>query len=595
MENAELEEFINTVRERSDIYEVVSRYVPLNLKGGRFWACCPFHEEKTPSFTISPDKGIFYCFGCHKGGNVFKFISLMEHTTYFEAVKLQAERLGIKLPARNKTPAEVKAEQVKDALFKIANLARDFYHNCLIKSKEGEQCRKYLAARGITEETIREFKLGFAPDSWDAFTRRMKIHGFTEKQLVNSGLAVERKSGGGVYDRMRGRVIIPISNISGKVVAFGGRILISDDNQPKYLNTPETEIFSKGKMFFGLDRSNQAIIAENTAIVVEGYMDSISLFSAGVKNVVASLGTAFTDEHAKILSRYARRVIFCYDSDEAGQRATVRALPMMRSTGAEVFILIIPDGKDPDEFIKKNGKDAFKQLLKNVLPFMDYQFQYKLKHIDFSTYEGKIQILREMLTLCREVKNPVTLRKYFLKFANVLVLDEDLVFEEWKKIGGQPSKFQSETTKIKISKKSLACQAGRTIIRAIWYDIELLNYIKVLIPKEIFIKTHIEIIDYIEKCYDAEKLPDDLTATNELSAESNLELSRILGTIEPQEVQMSAFNDSVKIMQGLVLKKRRIKILRELKELLKTGDEKSCSEKFQESLKIQKELDELKI
>ena len=586
-----MEEFINAVRERSDIYDVVSRYVPLVMKGGRFWACCPFHEEKTPSFSVSPERGSYYCFGCHEGGNVFKFISKMENISYFDAVKLQAERLGMKIPSRKKTSEEIQAEEGKTALLKITALARDFYHECLIKSKEGEQGRKYFAARGITQKVIEDFQLGFAPDSWDFLTRKIKAQGFSEKQLISAGLAVEKKSGDGIYDRLRGRVIIPISDNSGKAVAFGGRILVTDENQPKYLNTPETEIFSKGKLLFGLDKSARAIISANTAIIVEGYMDAISLFSAGIENVVASLGTAFTEGQAKLLSRYARRIIFCYDSDEAGQRATVRALPIMKNTGAEVFILVIPDGKDPDEFIKKHGKAEFEQLLKNVLPVIDYQFQYFLKHTDYSTFAGKMQVLREILPLCRELKSNVIQGEYLKKFSAVLLLDENLILSEWKKLSARsPAKTQQNLPPVK---NSLIRQCGGTIIKKLWYQPDLIEYIIKILPKEYFINLHIEIINYIENCYNQGKMPNDLTANEILSEAANAELYRILGTDAPEEFETVAFQDSVKLMQRVILKKKYRQSMKEAEKFFKAGDEKSYIEKVQAALNFQNEISKL--
>ena len=594
MENSEMEEFINSVREHSNIYEVVSRYVPLNLKNGRFWACCPFHEEKTPSFTVSPEKGIFYCFGCHTGGNVFKFIALMEHIQYFEAVKLQAERLGIKIPSKNKTPEEIKFEREKDALLKITSMARDFYHDRLIKSKDGEKGRKYLAARGITENVVKAFKLGFAPDSWDSLTKSLTAHGFNEKQIVSAGLALERKNGDGIYDRLRDRVIIPISDISGKAVAFGGRILVADENQPKYLNTPETEIFSKGKLLFGLDKSNRAIISANTAIVVEGYMDAISLYSAGIENVVASLGTAFTENHAKILSRYARRIIFCYDSDEAGQRATVRALPIMKNTGAEVFVLIVPDGKDPDEFIQKHGKADFEELLKNVTPVVDYQFQYKLNHTDYSTLQGKLQVLREMLPFCAEIKDSLIQKEYLKKFSAVLLLDEDLVLEEWRRFSLHlPHNKINNQKKLLPTENSLIRRAGETIIKTLWNAPDLLDLVNSSISTQNFTGVHSEIINYIKKCYGEDRMPDASTEVSELSEKANLEILRILANDELPENQMTGFQDSIRVMKRLELEKRYRQISKEAKEFEKAGDIKSANEKFQALINLQKEMLEL--
>ena len=305
MGSAELDEFVERVNERTDIYSVVSRYVPLTQKSGRYWGRCPFHNEKTASFTVSPDKGFFYCFGCGAGGNAFKFLSLIENISYFEAIKLQAQRLGIDLPTKKFSPEEERRRREEKAMLKINELACDFYHECLTKSARGEVSRKYLAARGSTAKTIETFKLGYAPEEWDNILSRLTRQGYSPQQLTAAGLVAKRKNASGLYDRFRGRVMIPIADTFGHVVGFGGRILTSeDDSTPKYLNTSETAIFNKGRLLFGLDKSNRAINAAGAAIVVEGYMDAISLFEAGIKNVVATLGTAFTQRRGRS-TRYA--------------------------------------------------------------------------------------------------------------------------------------------------------------------------------------------------------------------------------------------------------------------------------------------------
>lgn len=326
-----MEAFVERVGEQTDILRIVQGYVPLKRRGNRYWGCCPFHQEKTASFSVLPDKGFFYCFGCHAGGNAFKFISLIENISYFDAIKLQAEKLGIPLPERKRSPQEVARDREIQDLRKVNELARDFFHNCLTMTRMGERGKAYFAARGIRQETIEEFQLGYAPPAWDKLSTAFLKRGIKQEFLLASGLCAERKQGGGLYDRFRGRVIIPIADERGRVVGFGGRVL--DDSTPKYLNTPETVLFNKRKLLFGLDRSHRAIQQEGRAIVVEGYMDAISVFDAGVHNVVASLGTAFTPEHAKKLLHYAPEICFCYDSDEAGQKATIRALSIVRDTG----------------------------------------------------------------------------------------------------------------------------------------------------------------------------------------------------------------------------------------------------------------------
>ena len=379
MRSEKMDEFVEQVRSQSDIIQVVQSYVPLKRKGNRYWGCCPFHSEQTPSFSVVPDKGFFYCFGCHAGGNVFKFISLIENVTYFEAIKLQAEKLGIALPERQRTPQEVARDREIADLRKVNEMARDFFHNCLTMTGYGAVGKEYFTHRDISPETIDEFKLGYAPDAWDKLSTAFQKRGVKQEFLLATGLAAERSSGSGLYDRFRNRVIIPISDERGRVVGFGGRVL--DDSTPKYLNTPETILFNKRKILFGLDRSHRAIQQAGYAIVVEGYMDAISVFGAGVKNVVASLGTAFTVDHCQKLLRYASDIYFCYDSDEAGQKATIRALSIVRDTGAIVKVIVVPDGKDPDEYIRKHGAEAFQQLVKQALPLVEYRLRYVLKHV----------------------------------------------------------------------------------------------------------------------------------------------------------------------------------------------------------------------
>ena len=593
VDNAELKDFVEQVRERSDIFSVVSRYVQLELKGGRYWACCPFHGEKTASFTITPDKGLFYCFGCHAGGNVFKFLSMIENISYFDAVKLQAQRLGMSLPTK-KSVQENQQERERKILLKINEQAKNFYRDCL-NGAMGEVGRKYLESRGITKAAIESFQLGYAPDSWDSLTQELTGQGFTSEQLLSAGVVSARKSGGGVYDRMRGRVIIPIADTFGSTVGFGGRILNSEDekNSPKYLNSPETILFNKRNLLFGLDKAHRAISAANCAIVVEGYMDAISLVSAGVENVVATLGTSFTAEHARLILRYARRVIFCYDSDAAGQKATMRALPIVREAGAEVFVITIPDGKDPDDFVRKHGKAAFEDLTKNASDLIAYRTNYILKNVEHTTPEGKLDALRKILPVVVDVKDKALQQEYRKKLATDLVLDEDLVMAEWRSFKAQPVK--SIQTVVKDKGDSKVRRAGAVILRMAWHEPDLLDYVLLLVPKEMFLEVHRAIIDYLEKCFAEDKRPDDLSASAELSEAANAELSYILlvGMSEPRtDNELKAFEDSVKILRHEYLLNRYNKTLQEIENCMLSNNP-AYVEKIQESLKIKMEMDEL--
>lgn len=603
MGSAELDEFVARVNERTDIYSVVSRYVQLTQKSGRFWGCCPFHNEKTPSFCVSPDKGFFYCFGCGAGGNAFKFLSLIENVSYFEAIKLQAQRLGIDLPARKLSPEEARRRNEEKTLLKVNETAQDFYHECLIKTARGEICRKYLAARGITAETIETFKLGYAPDEWENIFGKLTRQGFTPKQLEDSGLVAKRKNSSGYYDRFRARMIIPISDVFGHVVGFGGRILKTDDDStPKYLNTPETALFNKGRLLFGLDKSNRAINAAGAAIVVEGYMDAISLFSAGVKNVVATLGTAFTAEHAKLILRYARKIIFCYDSDEAGQRATVRALPIVQAAGAEVFVVKVPDGKDPDEFIRKHGKAAFEELLTHAATLIDYRMNYVLAHADLSTIRGRIQALQEILPVVVKVETLAERNVYCKKIADALFLDEKTIIDELRKFSRTEQANRNEQKKFPAVKKARPAseedfavrEACEVILRMAWHESDTLGYVLTLVPREIFSPLNQEIIAWLEKCANSGKMPDQISASKELGDEANLQLSRILtgGANDPRSEEFELFKDSLRALRRFVLKKEYAKLLKQVKEY-NSGDAETYEKLFQRSLMIKAELDKL--
>ena len=602
MGSTEIDAFVERVNERTDIYSVVSRYVTLTQKSGRYWGRCPFHNEKTASFTVSPDKGFFYCFGCGAGGNAFKFLSLIENISYFEAIKLQAQRLGIDLPTRKFSPEEERRRREEKSLLKVNELAQEIYHDRLTKATGGEGGRKYLAARGITQATIETFKLGLASDEWEDLLGKLTRQGFSPQQLEAAGLVAKRKTASGYYDRFRGRVMIPITDIYGHVVGFGGRILhAEDESTPKYLNSPETAIFNKGRLLFGLDKSNRAISTAGAAVVVEGYMDAISLFSAGVQNVAATLGTAFTIEHAKLILRYAKKIIFCYDSDEAGQRATIRALPIVQQAGAEVFVVKVPDGKDPDEFIRKHGKAAFDELIKRAQSLIDYRMNYVLARADLSMIDGKIRALQGILPVVAKIDSVVTRNEYRKQIAAALALDETLVGNEWDKFSkaaeqsppDRPAVVQRQ--RLAGDDDTIANQAGEILLRMAWHEDDMLDLVRTLVPREIFTPLHREIIDWLESCAAQNIRHDEMNAAKDLSEAANAELSRILinGTDNPRDTaEIALFDDALKIMQRAKLKRQYNELLAEAEKYI-TGDRDAYVKAVRKSLKIKSDIDNL--
>lgn len=586
-----MEAFVERVSEQTDILRIVQGYVPLKRRGNRYWGCCPFHQEKTASFSVLPDKGFFYCFGCHAGGNAFKFLSLIENISYFDAIKLQAEKLGIPLPERKRSPQEVARDREIQDLRKVNELARDFFHNCLTMTRMGERGKAYFAARGIRQETIEEFQLGYAPPAWDKLSTAFLKRGIKQEFLLASGLCAERKQGGGLYDRFRGRVIIPIADERGRVVGFGGRVL--DDSTPKYLNTPETVLFNKRKLLFGLDRSHRAIQQEGRAIVVEGYMDAISVFDAGVHNVVASLGTAFTPEHAKKLLHYAPEICFCYDSDEAGQKATIRALSIVRDTGARVRVIVVPDGKDPDEFIRKHGADAFRALVEKALPLVEYRLRYVLSHTNYDTLDGKVKALHEMMPVLAGIREAAVRSEYERRLAQTLMLDEGIVRSELRHYRPEAEEAVRQPIRKAVAKADTALRkAGRLVIRMAWQDAAVIAHLETIVPLEgIRDPAQREILTFLKTAAEEGRPVDDMSAAT-LSDEAAAELSRSLVEDLGGRDETEAYDDSLRVLRKAYLNALYTEHSRKANEYAQNGQHEACLQELNEVNKIKHEMDE---
>lgn len=422
------EDFIDQVRAGNDIVQVIGEVVSLQKKGKTYWACCPFHNEKTPSFSVSPEKNFFYCFGCHEAGDVFSFVQKYEHCTFPEAVERLANRIHLDIPQTNLSPAERKREKWRQSLYEINELAADYFHNCLTKTALGGPGLEYWKKRGLSAQTVLDFKLGYAVDEWSRLYRDFTKRGYSKELLLASGLCTEKN--GEVYDRFRGRCMFPIRDGKGRVVGFGGRIL--DIGEPKYLNSPETAIFNKRNLLFALSRALPAIRRTSQAVLVEGYMDVVGVHNQGVTNVVASLGTAFTESQARLLHRSAKELLIAYDMDQAGRAATKRAIEIARKAGIQLRIVTLPDGKDPDEYIREHGVEAWQDAVRAAQGVIDYSLKMALKQGNPTTIEGKNQILHEMIPLIVETENAVAVDGYLTKLANALRMNEGLVRSEAK-------------------------------------------------------------------------------------------------------------------------------------------------------------------
>lgn len=381
------EDIINEIKYRNDIETAISSYVNLKRRGKNLVGLCPFHSEKTPSFTVYPENGSFYCFGCGVGGDVFTFTGLIENLDYIESVKLLAERSGVTLPQDGYDDS---MQKLKNKIYDINRDTARFFHSFLM-SEEGKWALDYLLGRGLTLKTIKHFGLGAAPDSWDMLIKHLKEKGYKEADMLAAGV-VGKSQKGTLYDRFRKRVMFPIINIRGNIIAFSGRAMPGEDKQGgKYVNTSDTPVYKKSSNLFGMNFAKN--VCSERVILVEGNMDVISLHQAGFTNAVAPLGTAFTMEQANLLARYTKEIVLTLDADAAGQKAIKRASELLENTGLKTRVVVIPDGKDPDEFIKKNGPDRFRALLEGAVSDIEYKLLTAAKDINLESEDGRLRYL----------------------------------------------------------------------------------------------------------------------------------------------------------------------------------------------------------
>jgi DNA primase len=422
---AEAGSFADRVKQQADIVRVIGEYVRLKKSGQNFSGLCPFHQEKTPSFSVSPVKQMYYCFGCGKGGDVFQFVMELEKSPFPEAVRTVAEKCGIAIPKpRERSPEERRENQQRTSLVDMHREAAAFFSKHLLSSTEGKAALGYLEDRGLDRESITRFGIGFAPSGGDALFRTLKQK-FTEKDLEVSGL-VGREQSGRFYDRFRRRIMFPISNEAGKVIAFGGRAMGED--MPKYMNSPETPIYSKSNTLYHLDRAKEALRHSDFAVLVEGYMDAIAVARAGIGNVVASCGTSLAEPQIKLLSRFTQRIVVNYDPDTAGQAATERSLSLLLEKEFDVRVLALPGGADPDQFIKEQGVEAYAKLLTNSPPYLDYLIS-RARQMDRTTAQGKVAALNFLMPYVQRLPNRLLRSEWATRIASELRVDEPVLRE----------------------------------------------------------------------------------------------------------------------------------------------------------------------
>ncbi|WP_370740037.1 DNA primase [Ruminococcus sp.] len=414
---------------RSDITEIASSYVNLKRHGRNMVGLCPFHGEKTPSFNIYTENGSFYCFGCGAGGDVITFIMKIENLDYVEAVKFLAQRAGMEMPENTYDDS---LSKLRMRIYEANREAARFFHATLL-SQRGQSGLNYLRGRALSDRTIRHFGLGFADDDWNSLCNHLKNKGFSEYEIYSANLAFKRKNGNGIYDRFVNRVMFPIIDLRGNVIAFGGRIMT--DEKPKYLNTSDTPVFKKSENLFSLNNAKSS--GTRTLILCEGYMDVIALNQAGFTNAVATLGTALTNEQAVLMKRYADEVIICYDADGAGQKATARAIDILRNAGLPIKILTVPSGKDPDEFIRskgENGPAAFKLLIEKCGNDIEYRLMKLKENYNLNTTDGKVAFLNEAVKIVATIESPIERDVFASKLCAELEIDKNAFLEQISKV-----------------------------------------------------------------------------------------------------------------------------------------------------------------
>ncbi len=468
------EDIISQVIDRSDIVEVVSSYIPMKRAGTNFKACCPFHQEKTPSFIVSPQKQIYHCFGCGEGGNIISFVMKQERIDFPEAVRMLAQRVNIEIPQDDSF--DKKTENIRHALFRVNQLAVEYFHKSLLsaKTKEASFARQYIQKRGIALDTAKDFMIGFAQNKWDGLITHLRSQNISLSLMEKAGLIIPRAKGEGYYDRFRNRIIFPILDTKSHCRAFGARDLEGSD--VKYINSPETPIYIKGHHLYGFHLAKKFISQEDRVIITEGYMDCITPFMHGVKNIVASLGTALTVEQIRLLRRYTKNIIMLYDSDSAGQSAMLRSLDMLLDEGMDVKIANLAEGQDPDSFIRQYGIEQFQEKIDVAESLFDFKFNLLTLAHNKQLAEGKAKIASEMLPTIHRFKDGIQKSEYLRILAQRLAIGEKILINEYNKIG--KTLFNRLSTRLK-EEKSPSQDKFRSVEH---------NILKLLLQEESFVK-----------------------------------------------------------------------------------------------------------
>lgn len=555
------EELIDEIKERVNITDVVSEYVSLKKVGANHKGLCPFHSEKTPSFTVNEGKQIFYCFGCGAGGNVITFLMKASGMTFPDVVTELAKRAGVTIPEASGRFAPQKND-IQEALYKINDSAASFYHSLL---SESEKAKSYLKKRGLKEETINDYKLGYGGDGWDSLYAFLSKKGLSLSLAEELGLIIPKKSGG-YYDRFRGRVIFPISDIHGRVIGFGGRSI--DGSEPKYLNSSESVLFKKSDSLYGITVARRWIKESDEALIVEGYMDLLSLHEAGIKNSVATLGTALTAGHLRLIKRLSSNIVTVFDADQAGVKATLRSIDLFITEGVNATVLTMPEGHDPDTFVREKGAEWFKKAIKSAMPIMEFFINEALKGKNATEIQEKLKVIEEVFPYIERLPSRIE-QEHYIKIVSERtgVKEESLAREMRKRGSGGPKKFE-----VKLSDKGIL-SGTQTAEKKI---VQLLLRYPELRERVVESRTLGDFQSETLRLFGENllKMPAGSDPLNYFESEEERGLySRLVVEMDEVVEHDRELDDCIRSLKAYRLKKEKEKLRKEMEEAVKKGDE----------------------
>lgn len=591
------EETIEKVLQRSDIVDVISEFVPLKKSGRNFMGVCPFHNDKGPSMSVSREKQLYHCFGCGASGNIVGFIMKIRNLEYVDAIKYLADKVGVRVDNEPENPAEKKQNALKEQIYKINIEAARFYFSNLYKDSTA---LGYFKNRSLDDKTLRKFGLGYSLSRWDSILKYLKSKGYNEELILKAGLILKKDNGNGYYDRFRNRVMFPVFDIKGRVIGFGGRVL--DDSKPKYLNSPETPVFKKGTNLYGLNFVIKSGLPENI-IIVEGYMDCISLHQHGINNAVASLGTAMTSEQARLIKRYVKDVYICYDADSAGKTATLRGLQVLSEAGCNVKVISIPKGKDPDEFIKANGVGAFRELIDVSLPIVDYRIIRARDGKNLKDPQEKINFVNEVSGILSDLKSEIEIQAYATKIYDETGIDIRSILSEIHKIKVNDENNKNNNLNKRNNNKSgniyilepAYKKAERWLLRLSIMNQEYYDYVRSkLKPDEFISDVYKNAAAYIFDRLDKNETvnPQDLLL-NVTSPEDIDNISQIFSEEKLTDDTLKVIEDFVKTIKRLNIESKINELNLEIKRCEKENDIARSAALSQDLILLRKQLNML--